>query len=88
MFPSHDLVLFASSINKLKFLFQRYCLLIEEANKRGYNINYTIEGLYNKYSHLIVEENQINYTPSGRDIKISQERINLRLLDIMFKGGL
>lgn len=74
--------------NKLKFLFERYCLLYYEANKRGYKINYSIEGLYNKYSHLLIEENQIKYIPTIKDLHVSQERLNQKLLNLLLRGNL
>ena len=70
---------------RLKFLFERYCLLYYEAQQRGYNINYTITDLYNKYSYLITSKEQIDYNPTIKDIQTSQERLNNKLLLIFQK---
>lgn len=65
--------------NKLKFLFERYCILYKEAQNRGYKINYNMGELYQKYSDIIIGENQINWKPSEKDIELSYTRIKEKM---------
>lgn len=69
--------------NKLQFLFCRYCMLHNEATRRGYNINFTIEELYVKYSDLMSATQQIKYTPTPEEIKVSQQRTTEKLKSIL-----
>lgn len=65
--------------NKLKFLFERYCTLYQEAENRGYKINYSISELYQKYNKIIIGENQIEWIPNKEDINLSYARIKEKM---------
>lgn len=63
-------------MNKKKFLFKRYQLLIEELRLRGYNINPDAREVdwevFNKIE-------QIDWQPDNKDIEVNLERIRERI---------
>lgn len=65
--------------DKLKFLEERFKLLVEEMGRRGFNAAHTSIPNFTKE---ISPEWWGNYEPTPEDIKISKERIDQRRMEI------
>ena len=65
--------------NKIKFLIQRYRLIVDELLKRNFAIKQT-SIVDNEVSHILtIDINQITWKPSNEDIEISQQRITEKI---------
>lgn len=65
--------------NKIRFLIQRYRLIVDELLKRNFSVKQT-SIVDNEIARVLtIDGNQITWNPSDEDIEISQQRITEKI---------
>lgn len=65
--------------NKIRFLIQRYSLIVQELIKRNFKLQQQDMRDSVITNLLAIDEHQVDWFPTKEDIKISQARINEKL---------